>query len=123
MRALGRGPEYILAQISLTRYSGVASPSAPLLISREGPLLTLTLNRPDRLNAVSLPLYERLLEELSAAEDDASLRCVILTGAGRAFCAGADLKAHGDGPPDGARGYGPGAFPWWSNRTIWRWCS
>lgn len=74
----------------------------PVLSRREGALLLLTLTRPERLNAVSLPLYRRLLEELEGAEADAGVRCVVLTGAGRAFCVGADLKAHGQGPPTGA---------------------
>lgn len=74
------------------------SPSAPLLVWRDGPLLTLALNRPRRLNAVSLRLYERLVDELGRADADGNVRCVILTGAGRAFCAGADLKAHRDRP-------------------------
>jgi enoyl-CoA hydratase len=68
--------------------------------TRDGAIVEITLNRPDRLNAVSLALYEGLIAELSSAEQDAEVRCVILTGAGRAFCAGADLKAHADaGPP------------------------
>lgn len=73
---------------------------SPLLSSRDGHVLELTLNRPDRLNAVSRPLYEALIGALEAADADDDVRCVILTGAGRAFCAGADLKAHADGPPD-----------------------
>ncbi len=83
------------------------SPSDPVIASREGALLTLTLNRPHRLNAVSLPLYERLVEELAGAEADRGVRCVILTGSGRAFCAGADLKAHRDSPqsPEERRRY------------------
>lgn len=82
--------------------TGPAGPSsAPVLARREGPLLVLTLNRPDRLNAVSVPLYERLLAELHEAGRDPDVRCVVLTGAGRAFCVGADLKAHGEGPPSG----------------------
>ena len=72
--------------------------SHPLLASRDGPLLTLTLNRPHRLNAVNLSLYGRLVSELERADADPSVRCVILTGKGRAFCAGADLKAHRDHP-------------------------
>ena len=64
-------------------------------------MLVLTLNRPERLNAVSLPLYAALLAALAAVEEDREVRCVVLTGAGRAFCVGADLKAHGEGPPTG----------------------
>ena len=73
----------------------------PVLSRREGSILVLTLNRPDRLNAVSLPMYQRLLEELGRAGRDKEIRCVVLTGQGRAFCVGADLKSHGDGPPSG----------------------
>lgn len=69
-----------------------------VLAAREGALLTLTLNRPHRLNAVNLPLYEKLVAELEAAEADSGIRCVIVTGSGRAFCAGADLKAHAETP-------------------------
>ena len=75
--------------------------------SRDGTLLTLTLNRPHRLNAVNLPLYERLIAELERADANRDVRCVILTGNGRAFCAGADLKAHRDRPqsPEERRRY------------------
>lgn len=70
-----------------------------VLSRRDGFVVELTLNRPERLNAVSRGLYERLIEELERADADRDTRCVILTGAGRGFCAGADLKAHADGPP------------------------
>lgn len=73
----------------------------PVLARREGRTVVLTLNRPERLNAVSAPLYEALETELQSAEADRDVRCIVLTGAGRAFCVGADLKAHGDGPPTG----------------------
>ena len=81
--------------------------SNPVLASRDGRLLTLTLNRPHRLNAVSLSLYERLVAELECADEDGDIRCVILTGSGSAFCAGADLKAHRDRPqsPEERRRY------------------
>jgi len=68
---------------------------APLIYDRRGTIAVLTLNRPERLNAVSLALYQALEKALLAIADDASIRSVVLTGAGRAFCVGADLKAHG----------------------------
>jgi enoyl-CoA hydratase len=68
----------------------------PILTERRGAVLWITLNRPDRLNAVSQPLYEQLLEAVREAERDAGVRVLVLTGAGRAFCAGADLKAHAE---------------------------
>ena len=52
----------------------------------------LTLNRPDKLNALSYALVDRLMNLLDTIEDDGALRAVILTGAGRAFSAGADIK-------------------------------
>ena len=67
-----------------------------VLASRDGALLTLTLNRPHRLNAVNVGLYEGLVRGLERADQDGEIRCVILTGTGRAFCAGADLKEHRD---------------------------
>lgn len=55
-------------------------------------VLTLTLNRPDALNAFTVEMKEALLAALKDAARDKSLRVVVLTGAGRAFCAGQDLK-------------------------------
>jgi len=56
-------------------------------------VLTLTLNRPAALNALTPELVERLSDALAAGLRDAAVRVVVLTGAGRAFCAGVDLKA------------------------------
>ena len=67
----------------------------PVLSSQSGRVLTLSLNRPHRLNAVSKGLYERLLAELDRAESDPQIRAVVITGEGRAFCVGADQKEHG----------------------------
>lgn len=53
---------------------------------------TITLNRPDVLNAMSAELVGGLADAIEAANDDAETRVIILTGAGRAFCAGADLN-------------------------------
>ena len=55
---------------------------------------TITLNRPDRLNAMSVALIEALTAALTEAGRDPATRVIILTGAGRAFCAGDDLKDH-----------------------------
>jgi enoyl-CoA hydratase len=58
----------------------------------------LSLNRPDRLNAMTAELCEALHEELRAVAADRGCRAVILTGAGRAFCAGLDLYGYGSAP-------------------------
>src|SRR5258707_5990874 len=57
----------------------------------------IRFNRPHRLNAVIEPLFRETLEALAAAERDTSIRAIILTGEGRAFCVGADLKEHAKG--------------------------
>ena len=56
---------------------------------------TITLDRPERLNAWNDTMSEELSEAMTAADADAAVRAVVLTGAGRAFCAGADLSASG----------------------------
>jgi 2-(1,2-epoxy-1,2-dihydrophenyl)acetyl-CoA isomerase len=70
----------------------------PVLAALDGGVLTLTLNRPERLNAMNNPLIEAMNRELARARDDDKIRAVLLTGTGRAFCAGADLV--GGGPID-----------------------
>jgi enoyl-CoA hydratase len=63
-----------------------------ILVERDGTILTLTLNRPDKLNAIDGAMLDALDEALGAIERDREVRAVILTGAGRAFSAGADIK-------------------------------
>jgi len=63
-----------------------------LLTSRDSGVLTLTLNRPKRKNAINGELWTALREQLTVARDDADVRAIVLTGAGGAFCAGADLS-------------------------------
>jgi enoyl-CoA hydratase len=70
----------------------------PLLIERRNANVILTLNRPDRLNAVSREMYAAIVTSLEEMSKDKAVRALILTGAGRAFCAGADLKAHQRSP-------------------------
>src|SRR5678816_4476939 len=57
---------------------------------------TVTLNRPDRLNAVNTTVIRELVEAFDQADGDDGVRAIIVTGAGRAFCAGADLGGGGD---------------------------
>ncbi|MCL6416795.1 enoyl-CoA hydratase/isomerase family protein [Aestuariirhabdus sp. Z084] len=64
---------------------------------RHGAIMELRLSRPERLNAVIKPLYDELLDALAQAEADDSVRVIMLTGEGRAFCVGADMKAHAGG--------------------------
>lgn len=61
-------------------------------------IVTLTLNRPDALNSFSFSMYEELIALLEGLRHDAQARVVILTGAGRAFCAGHDLRSGGPAP-------------------------
>lgn len=70
------------------------NPAPDVRATRRGPALTLTLNRPQRLNAVSEQMYRTLDAALRDAAGDPTVRVVVLRGAGRAFCSGADLKAH-----------------------------
>ncbi|MFF3270890.1 crotonase/enoyl-CoA hydratase family protein [Streptomyces chrestomyceticus] len=64
-----------------------------LTVTREGATLVLTLDRPEAKNALSLPMLVGLYDGWTAADEDDSVRSVVLTGAGGAFCAGMDLKA------------------------------
>jgi len=67
--------------------------SAPVVLeSRDGAVATVVMNRPERLNALNLELGAALLEALRRAGADDAIRCVVLTGAGRAFCSGGDLQ-------------------------------
>ena len=64
---------------------------ALVLAATTGAVRTLTLNRPQALNSFTAEMHRQLRAELEAAADDAAVRCVLITGAGRAFCAGQDL--------------------------------
>jgi enoyl-CoA hydratase/carnithine racemase len=70
-----------------------ARPSTDLVhAERRGAVLVLTLNRPDRLNAWTDALEDSYYARLDAAEDDPEVRAIVVTGAGRGFCAGADMS-------------------------------
>lgn len=70
-----------------------------LLVEDRGPVRILTMNRPEKRNALNTELTRFLLEELLNADKDDSVSCVILTGAGKGFCAGADLSEFKDLTP------------------------
>jgi enoyl-CoA hydratase len=78
-----------------------------IIYRKAGPIAEIRFNRPHRLNAVVEPLYRELLWALGDAETDGSVRVVLLTGEGRAFCVGADLKEHqkGERTPFDQRAY------------------
>jgi enoyl-CoA hydratase len=63
------------------------------LVERDGSAVVITLNRPHRFNALSGPMLVRMYDAMVAACHDDDVRCIILTGAGGNFCAGADLRA------------------------------
>jgi 2-(1,2-epoxy-1,2-dihydrophenyl)acetyl-CoA isomerase len=66
----------------------------PLLVEVDGGVAWLRLNRPDAMNSLDNALKDALVEALARVGDDPAVRCVVLTGSGRAFCVGQDLKEH-----------------------------
>ena len=67
---------------------------SPVLLEVADGIATITLNRPDAMNSLDVATKEALLAALRRVADDAAVRCVVLTGTGRAFCVGQDLKEH-----------------------------
>jgi 2-(1,2-epoxy-1,2-dihydrophenyl)acetyl-CoA isomerase len=70
-----------------------------LKVERAAQVATITLNRPDAYNALNLALGRELFHAVLEVDDDADVRCVVITGAGRAFCAGGDVKDFADNLP------------------------
>ena len=82
-------------------------PAGPVVEMRQsGAVTTLTLNRPSRLNAIDREMSLALVREIQAVADDQNCRCLVITGAGRAFCAGQALGTDGetDALPDDIAG-------------------
>ena len=77
-----------------------------VLYEQEGAIVTLRLNRPDSMNAMNGELLTTLAELGKKAADDDGVRCVIITGNGRAFCAGGDVKGMAAGRPASGAGDG-----------------
>ena len=78
-----------------------------ILFDIEDQVATITLNRPERMNSFSDELLSEWADAIIRCQDDDDVRVVIVTGAGRAFCAGADLRATGDADVL-MQEYGPG---------------
>lgn len=72
--------------------TSASTAASPLLESRDGRIVTLTMNRPERLNALSTEMSEMLYEAVLRTDKDPDVGAVIITGAGRGFCAGGDVK-------------------------------
>jgi len=92
-----------------------------ILYDVEDRILTITLNRPDRLNAFTRTMMSELIDAFDNADRDDNVRAVIVTGAGRGFCAGADLGAGGDtfdaeARPDREGAGDPGEVDWSDER-------
>ncbi|PJK31485.1 enoyl-CoA hydratase [Minwuia thermotolerans] len=68
-----------------------------LLVERKGGVAVMTMNRPDRLNALSGEMLDALVANARAFAADPEVRCVVITGAGRGFCAGGDVKSMAEG--------------------------
>ena len=66
----------------------------PVLLDVTAGVATITLNRPEAMNSLDVATKEALLDALRTVADDVAVRCVVLTGTGRAFCVGQDLKQH-----------------------------
>ena len=66
--------------------------SNDLIVNKENSTVTITFNRPERRNALSHDMLNDFYHELIKIENDSSIRAVVITGAGNAFCAGGDLK-------------------------------
>jgi len=71
-----------------------------MLVEDHGAVRVLTMNRPDKMNALNTALTQALLDALERADQEPAIRAIVLAGAGRSFCAGADLAEFKDLTPD-----------------------
>ena len=83
-----------------------------LLYEVEGRIATITLNRPERLNAITRGMPQEIREAVEKANDDNGVHVIILTGAGRSFCAGYDLVDYAERPNRAAGGQDASSGPW-----------
>ena len=92
----------------LAESGGIRGDESEVLYEVIDHVATLTLNAPDRMNTISGPMLQQISELLLRADHDPDVRCIVLTGTGRAFCAGLDLQAQMAGPKGGLGNLGGG---------------
>jgi crotonobetainyl-CoA hydratase len=89
-----------------------------VLVEQRGQVMIAAINRPQAMNAINAEVSGLLGAALERAEHDSDVRCFILTGTGRSFCAGADLKAVGRSESIGAAGHDDWGFAGYVNHLI-----
>ncbi len=85
----------------------------PVLVSIDAGVQRITLNRPEKLNAFNPAVHQGLADAMTRAESNASIRCLLITGAGRGFCAGQDLTER-DMKAAGPMDLGAGLETWYN---------
>ena len=85
----------------------------PLLVEQQDSTLVLTMNRPDALNALSQELAKAMTEAIHSVANRSDVRSIVITGHGKSFCAGVDLKERRQLSPDGK---------WAQSRQLWHLC-
>ena len=108
LRRLDRSPASVGGSRVETQRGVKSMTDSPLLVELADGVLTLTLNRPERLNAFVPAMHEALAAAFERAEREEAIRAVLLTGAGRGFCAGQDLQERKFVPGEGPRDLGAG---------------
>jgi 2-(1,2-epoxy-1,2-dihydrophenyl)acetyl-CoA isomerase len=79
---------------SAANTDATSQPTSLVLVERDGAVATVRLNRPDAMNSLDIATKDELVAALTDVAEDPSVRCVVLTGSGRAFCVGQDLREH-----------------------------
>ncbi|MDK9697984.1 MAG: 2-(1,2-epoxy-1,2-dihydrophenyl)acetyl-CoA isomerase PaaG [Siculibacillus sp.] len=90
------------------------APAAPILVERRGAVVRVVLNRPDRLNSFNVEMHRALRAAMEEIAADESVRAVLLTGAGRGFCAGQDLADRAVAPGAARPDLGASVDTWYN---------